>query len=309
MNRGGSDQSFLGHLEALRQALWRSVAAVAVFLIPGFFAAVPALEWLVRFSCPEGIRLNYFSPMEPLLVQLKLGLLLAVVAAMPVILYQLAGFVAPALYEHERRVCRCVIWAAMLLFLAGASIGLFLVTPLMMNFSAGFASEALSPVIGIGSFVNLVGLLSLSFGIMFQLPVVMVFLVRLGIVQPATLRRSRPIAVTLIFILAAILTPPDIVSQLLLGVPTWLLFEAALLIAGRGEKKESAPEEVDQETGSSEPDAPEETSFTEPESYRSEPEENTMDAVYRDSYRKKRRKNRRFGVINGHYRGGKGVKK
>ena len=174
MNIGGTDSSFLDHLEALRRALWRSVAAIAVFLIPGVFAAMPALEWLVRYSCPAEIKLNYFTPMEPLLVQLKLGLILAVIAAMPVILYQLAGFVAPGLYEHERRACRRVIWAALGLFLAGASLGLFLVTPLMMRFSAQFASEALSPVIGIGGFVNLVGLLTLSFGIMFQLPVVMV---------------------------------------------------------------------------------------------------------------------------------------
>lgn len=311
MNIGGTDSSFLDHLEALRRALWRSVAAIAVFLIPGVFAAMPALEWLVRYSCPAEIKLNYFTPMEPLLVQLKLGLILAVIAAMPVILYQLAGFVAPGLYEHERRACRWVIWAALGLFLAGASLGLFLVTPLMMRFSAQFASEALSPVIGIGGFVNLVGLLTLSFGIMFQLPVVMVFLVRFGVVELATLRRSRPIAVTIIFILAAILTPPDIVSQLLLGVPTWLLFEIALLIAGRGEKRKSSGKRSEEGAEEEEacPETSDEEEMHEPEPYAGRPEENTMDAVYRDSYRKKRRKNRHFGVISGHYRGKRGAKK
>ena len=303
MSIDSSDSSFLVHLEALRQALWRGVAAVAVFLIPGFLAAVPALEWLVRFSCPEGFKLNYFTPMEPLMVQLKVGLILAVVAAMPVILWQLARFVAPALYEHERRACRQVVWAALLLFLAGGAIGLFLVTPLMMKFSAEFASESLAPVIGIGSFVNLVALLTLSFGIMFQLPVVMVFLVRIGVVELATLRRCRPVAVTLIFILAAVLTPPDIVSQLLLGVPTWLLFEAALLLAGRGKKKAPPREEASEKAA---PEEPPEEAVPEPERAAEEPEENTMDAVYRDSYRKKRRKNRHFGVINGHYRGKRG---
>ncbi len=244
-------------------------------------------------------------------MQLKLGLILAVIAAMPVILYQLAGFVAPGLYEHERRACRRVIWAALGLFLAGASLGLFLVTPLMMRFSAQFASEALSPVIGIGGFVNLVGLLTLSFGIMFQLPVVMVFLVRFGVVELATLRRSRPFAVTIIFILAAILTPPDIVSQLLLGVPTWLLFEIALLIAGRGEKRKSSGKRSEEGAEEEEacPETSDEEEMHEPEPYAGRPEENTMDAVYRDSYRKKRRKNRHFGVISGHYRGKRGAKK
>lgn len=306
MNKENSDLSFLDHLEALRRVLWRGVAAVALFLIPGFFVALPALEWLVRFSCPEAIKLNYFTPMEPLLVQLKLGLILAVIAAMPVILHELAGFVSPGLYEHERRGCRRVIWAAIGLFLAGAAIGLFLVTPLMMRFSAQFASESLSPVIGIGGFVNLVGLLTLSFGIMFQLPVVMVFLVRFGVVRVATLRKSRPIVVTLIFILAAVLTPPDIVSQLLLGIPTWLLFELALLIAGRGEKEEPSREEESEHAGREEPEA---ALFSEPEKGVEDTEENTMDTVYRDSYRKKRRKNRHFGMINGHYRGGRGAKK
>ena len=304
MNRESSDLSFLGHLEALRQALWRGVAAVALCLIPGFFASVPALEWLVRYSCPEGIKLNYFSPMEPLLVQLKLGLILAVIAAMPVILHELARFVTPALYEHERRTCRRVICAAVVLFLAGAAIGLFLVTPLMMRFSAGFASDSLAPVIGIGSFVNLVGLLSLSFGIMFQLPVVMVFLVRFGVVQVSMLRRSRPIAVTLIFILAAILTPPDIVSQLLLGVPTWLLFEVALLIAGRWERRESVRGEDPAPGDFAEPLR--ERPVSESEIGSGESSENAMDVVYRESYRKKRRKNRHYGVIKGHYRGKRG---
>lgn len=153
-------------------------------------------------------------------MQLKLGLFLAVVAAMPVILRQAARFVAPALYEHERRAAGRAVAAATLLFLAGAAVGLFLVVPLMMKFSAAYASESLAPVIGIGSFVNLVGLLALSFGVMFQLPVVMVLLVRCGVVEVGTLKRSRPLAVTVIFILAALLTPPDVVSQLLLGVPT-----------------------------------------------------------------------------------------
>ena len=206
-----SDAGFLTHLEALRQVLWRSVAAVGVLLVPGFFAAPEVLGFLVRFTCPPDFKLNYFTPMEPLIVQLKLGLFLAVVAAMPVILRQAARFVAPALYEHERRAAGRAVAAATLLFLAGAAVGLFLVVPLMMKFSAAYASESLAPVIGIGSFVNLVGLLALSFGVMFQLPVVMVLLVRCGVVEVGTLKRSRPLAVTVIFILAALLSPPGAV--------------------------------------------------------------------------------------------------
>lgn len=298
MSAAVAESGFLTHLEALRQALWRGVAAVAVLLVPGFFAADPVLRWLVRLTCPPGFKLNYFSPMEPLMVQLKLGLILAVAAAMPVILYQSARFIAPALYAHERRIALKAVSAATLLFLAGGAIGLFLVAPLMMHFSASYASEELAPVIGISGFVNLVGLLALSFGIMFQLPIAMVLLVRCGIVEPETLRRSRPLAVTGIFILAAILTPPDVVSQLLLGVPTWLLFEAALLVAGKGPRKK--PEDPE-DSGETAAEAVPEGADADPGS--------GLDAVYRDSPRKKRWKNRRFGMINGHYRAKRNGKK
>ncbi len=301
------DSGFLSHLEALRQALWRSVAAVGVLLIPCFFAADPILNALVRFTCPPGFKLNYFSPMEPLMVQLKLGLILAVVAAMPMILLQLIRFVTPALYAHERRVTLKTVGAATLLFLTGASIGLFLVTPLMMRFSASYASESLAPVIGIAGFINLVGMLSLSFGIMFQLPIVMVLLVRTGIVEPETLRKSRPVAITAIFLLSAILTPPDVVSQLLLAVPTWFLFEVALFIAAKSPRRsrKTEEEEPDDEPGEEPPEEPEEP----PEDPHGGGPENTLDAVYRDSYRENRRKNRRFGMINGHYRAGRSGKK
>ncbi|MPM73714.1 Sec-independent protein translocase protein TatC [bioreactor metagenome] len=154
-------------------------------------------------------------------------------------------------------------------------------------------------MIGISDFVNLAGLLALSFGIMFQLPIAMVLLMRCGIVAPETLRKSRPVAVTAIFILAAILTPPDVVSQLLLGVPTWLLFEAALLIgAGSSRRKPAAAEETEPESGEEKTEAPPPPPPEDPPE--SDPE-NTLDAVYRRSDRKNMHKNRRFGTISDHY--------
>ncbi len=303
MNQPG-DTGFLAHLEALRQALWRSIAAVAVLLIPGFFAAEGALRFLVRFTCPPEFKLNYFAPMEPLLVQLKLGLLLALTGAMPVILYQLARFVTPALYANERRMAWKTILAGTLLFLAGAALGLFLVVPLMMRFSVSYASEELSPVIGIAAFVNLAALLALSFGIMFQLPILLILLMRLGIVEPETLRKSRPIVVTGIFILAAVLTPPDIISQLLLGIPTWFLFEAALLIGSTFTRRQEG--ESDAKTDS-EQMPPQRNSNIEKQTKTDD--NHALDTVYRDSYRKKRRKNRRFGMITGHYHNKRSGKK
>ena len=298
------DSSFLTHLEALRQVLWRSVATVGVLLIPGFFASAPVLRGLVRFTCPPGFKLNYFTPMEPLMVQLKLGLILAVVAAMPVILFELARFVTPALYAHERRTALKAVVAATLLFFAGGSIGLFLVAPMMMRFSVSYASESLAPVIGLSGFVSLVGLLALSFGIMFQLPIVLVLLMRSGIVEPETVRKSRPVAIVAIFLLAAFLTPPDIMSQLLLAVPAWLLFEVAVIIGSRSCRRTPKPDP--------DPDDAEDLDAAAEDSPHPDTEkasEPALDAVYRESYREKREKNHRLRAINGLYRPGRSGKK
>lgn len=189
---------------------------------------------------------------------------------------------APALYEHERRAAGRAVAAATLLFLAGAAVGLFLVVPLMMKFSAAYASESLAPVIGIGSFVNLVGLLALSFGVMFQLPVVMVLLVRCGVVEVGTLKRSRPLAVTVIFILAALLTPPDVVSQLLLGVPTLAAVRGGAARRRRCSPRNPPPEEPPPARSA----VPERTAAAVAEESPENDAETALDAVYRESYRK-----------------------
>ncbi len=281
-----AEGSLFSHLEALRSALWWSVAATALFLLPGFFAAPAVLDLLIRLVCPENFTLHYFTPMEPLIVQLKIGLFLAMLAASPVILWQAGRFIAPALYRHERKAAFQLLSIAVLLFLAGMAMSLFGVTPFLVRFSLEMARESLTPIIGYAHFVNLVTLLCLSFGLMFQLPLLLIILVRAGVVEVGTLRKSRPVAVLLIFILAAILTPPDIVSQLMLGIPSWLLFELALLVAGRGK-----PQATESET---EPESPV------PDEQ--EEEKVAMDDIYETTYRRKSRKKRRIGAINAVYR-------
>ncbi|MDD3666830.1 MAG: twin-arginine translocase subunit TatC [Bacteroidales bacterium] len=272
-------ESFLDHLEALRRALWRSVAAVAVALIPGIWAAPRVLRGIIRYACPEGMKLNYFSPMEPFMAELNLGLGLAVLLASPVILWELGKFIAPGLHPRERRYLGRLLGAALVLLLAGASMGFFGVAPLVMRFSGSFAGPELTATIGLGNFLRLVLLLALGFAVMFQLPVVLLLLVSTGLVRVRTLRRTRPIAVVLIFVLAAVLTPPDVLSQLLMALPAWLLFEIALLIAARMEPPESEDDSSAETAGKSGPDADGAASdvFGEP------PPE------YRQSRRKKRR--------------------
>ena len=184
-------------------------------------------------------KLHYFSPMEVFIIQLKAGIVLAIIFASPVIAYEVRKFILPALYENERRFLGWFMSLFVLLFISGCAFCIFLILPLVMNFSVGFMSERLEPTIGLANFVNLASGLILAFGIMFQFPLAVLAGVKFGLVSVDTLKNLRPYIIVGILVLAAIFTPPDVVSQLMLGVPTWLLFEAGLLAASFIEKKEA----------------------------------------------------------------------
>ncbi len=272
----GQPTTFLGHLEALRGVLFRCVCGITLLLVPGFLAAPRLLTLLVRYSCPPELTLNYFSPLEPFIVQMKLGFWLAFAAALPWTVYQLGNFIAPGLYRHERRIAGWGTAIAMVLFLAGMLFALFLIVPLLMHFSWSLATPELRPVIGIGEFVGMVTLLLIGFGLMFQVPVVLFLLVRSGVVEAAAIRAARPYVVVVIFILAAVLTPPDVVSQLLLALPTWLLFEAALFFAGRTARSAAPPTETGERRAGP------------GEAVREDAPDKVDDRIYRRAARKKR---------------------
>ena len=233
--------SFLHHLEALRRTLLACLAACAVALPFGLALARPAAAWLVRHVCPPAIaRLHYFSPLEAFATYLRVGSVLALVFAYPFIAHRLWRFVLPALHAHERRALRLWIALFSLLLASGAAFCLGVVLPFVMRFSAAFASDELAPVLGLADFVGLAGALSLAFGLMFQVPIAVVAAVRLGLVGLPALRRARPYALIAVLVVAAILTPPDVISQIALAAPTWLLFELGLLLAARPPLRGSA---------------------------------------------------------------------
>lgn len=225
------------HLEALRRMLL-GVLAVTMILFPaGYYLAPVAVEALVSWCFPANSgNLHYFAPLEVFWVHLKFALVFALAAGYPVNAFFVWKFLLPALYRRERRSLRLGVIFSALLFFAGAAFCVFLVLPLLMRFAAGFASDTLTPMIGIANFVQLSGGLMLAFGIMFQVPLLVLLAVKAGIISTDSLVRKRPFVVTVILIIAAILTPPDVVSQLLLAVPAWLLFECGLLLARRMEK-------------------------------------------------------------------------
>lgn len=146
-------------------------------------------------------------------------------------------FLLPALYEGERRALKWWVTISTALFALGAAFCVGLILPLLMSFSGGFATPELQPVLGLANFLHLAGWLMFAFGVMFQAPVLVLIAVRFGLVSASSLAKKRPYILTGILILAAILTPPDVVSQIMLAVPTWLLFELGLHGARRMEMK------------------------------------------------------------------------
>jgi len=223
----------------LRRALLRSLVALAVGIVPLFLVSPYILDWFcTQITLQGGITLHYFSPMEVFLLQLKIAALLDCVLFSPYIAWNAWQFVLPALYEKEKRFIRSVVFLTSLLFIAGVAFCLVVCFPLIVEFGMSFAGSQLLPVFGVSNLVSLALWLSLAFGCMFQFPLVTYALIRGGIVSYETVCNKRPYVVVAILLVAALLTPPDIVSQLMLGCPTYLLFEAGLLFARRYRLKE-----------------------------------------------------------------------
>ncbi|MGH7545413.1 MAG: twin-arginine translocase subunit TatC [Gemmatimonadota bacterium] len=233
--RGAAEMPFLEHLEELRRRLIWILLALAVGAVGGVVAVTElnVLGWLQRPIEPylvEG-RLAFTSPTEPIGITFKLGFLLGLIVASPVIAAQLWKFLSPALYASERRVIVPSLVAAMLLFLGGVALGYWVALPLGLRFLLTFQTEALLPWITAGEYLKFATRVVIAFGVIFELPIVILILSALGVVTPAMLRRYRRHAIILLAVVAAILTPADIVSMLVMLVPLTLLYEGSLWVA------------------------------------------------------------------------------
>lgn len=236
-----SKNTLLAHLEALRRMLLACFITTALFYPFSFLVTPHAITALVKWSFPSSIgKLHYFNPMEVFWVQLQLALVIALVAAYPFNLLQIWKFLLPALYKNERNALRLWLIFSTVLFFAGAAFCVYLILPLLMNFSGGFATAELQPVFGLATFLNLAGWLILTFAMMFQTPILVLLAVRFHLLTSTTLRKKRPYIFITILTIAGIMTPPDIVSQIMLAIPTWLLFELGLFAATRMEKQQAA---------------------------------------------------------------------
>ncbi|MEW6709316.1 MAG: twin-arginine translocase subunit TatC, partial [Candidatus Riflebacteria bacterium] len=223
--------SLLEHLEELRAVILRMLLCISVLFPLLFYFSDSLLKLIVAELCPAGMTLKFFSPVEPLMVQLKIAFYGAIFVGAPYLLMQVWGFVAPGLYSREKAVAGWLLFSSWLLFALGAAFSLMVILPLVMKFSFTYESVFLQAAIGIGQFVSLIIMLMLGFGLMFQFPVGVFILIVSGIVKIEKIRAARSYIIVAVFIMSALLTPPDVMSQVLMGVPTWLLFEIGLLAA------------------------------------------------------------------------------
>ena len=226
------DESLIAHLEALRTMLLKSLLALAAGLVPVFLLTPWFLDALIAVMIRDNdITLNYFSPMEVFILQIKTAVVLDILVCFPYIAKQIWNFVLPGLYEHERRFVKSIVLVSSGLFIIGVLFCLFFILPMLINFGISFATDNIKAVFGISNIVTLALWLSVVFGLMFQFPLITYSLIRADIVSYENVKSKRPYIIVGILILAALLTPPDVVSQLMLATPTYLLFEAGLYAA------------------------------------------------------------------------------
>jgi len=242
MNTG---ESFIAHLVELRARLLNAVVAVLLVFICLFPWASDLYTLLAQpllTKLPKGGQMIATDVTTPFFVPLKVALMAAFLIALPYILYQIWRFVAPGLYAHEKRLVWPLIIASTLLFFCGMAFAYFVVFPVVFGFITASAPQGVAVMTDIDKYLSFVLTMFMAFGITFQVPVAVVLLVRMGFVTVEKLREIRPYMVVGAFVIGAIFTPPDVVSQSMLALPLWLLYEAGIVVAawvGRGKVKET----------------------------------------------------------------------
>lgn len=245
------EMPFLDHLEELRWRIFYSLIALTITTIIGFLVVhyLGVLELLIRpaefLVGEEGLK--YFNPATPFFVTLKLGLVVGIILAFPVVVYQLWAFLSPALKREEKRVIIPSLYFGMVLFAAGVAMAYFLVLPLALQFLSGFQQAYLDPVIEVGEYLGFVTKLLVAFGVVFELPVVIMILSALGLVTPAFLREKRRHAIVGMATLAVMLTPGDLASTILMMAPMMLLYEGSIFLSVMIHRKRRERERLEAE--------------------------------------------------------------
>jgi sec-independent protein translocase protein TatC len=244
-----TQDTFISHLVELRDRLLRAILAVLIVflcLFPWARDLYAVLAQPLLAALPVGGQMIATDVVGVFLVPVKVALLVAFLIALPYVLYQVWGFVAPGLYSHEKRLVLPLVVASWLLFLVGMSFAYFLVFPMVFKFMASIAPQGVAWMTDIDKYLSFVLTTFVAFGITFEVPVVVIVLVRAGVITIEKLKEFRPYVIVGAFVVGAVFTPPDVISQVMLAVPLCLLYEAGLILArfgGRAPVRSDAGEE------------------------------------------------------------------
>ncbi len=246
-NTTGAGDTFISHLVELRNRVMKaSLAIVIVFLclMPWAGKIYDMLAIPMMLALPAGSKMIATGVITPFLIPVKVTLLVAFLIALPIVLYQAWAFIAPGLYTHEKKLVAPLVVSSSILFIAGVAFCYFFVFGVIFKFINEFAPKSITVAPDIESYFSFVMTLFIAFGVTFEVPIVVIVLVRMGLMTVDKLKEIRPYVIVGAFVIAAIITPPDIMSQLMLAVPLCLLFEVGLLIAPMFVRATQAPEEV-----------------------------------------------------------------
>ncbi|EME75357.1 preprotein translocase subunit TatC [Bacillus sonorensis] len=228
----GKEMSLLEHIKELRRRLMFTAFFFAVFVMAGFFLAKPIIIYLQQTEEAKLLTLNAFKLTDPLLVYMQFAFIIGAVMTSPLILYQLWAFISPGLYEKERKVTLSYIPVSIILFLGGIAFSYFILFPFVVDFMMNLSDDLnVNQVIGVYEYFQFLLQLTLPFGLLFQMPVVVMFVTRLGLVTPMFLSKIRKYAYFVLFVIAAVITPPELLSHLMVSVPLLILYEISIVIS------------------------------------------------------------------------------
>jgi len=246
MSAPEASETFISHLIELRTRLLRAIVMVVIVFVCLFPFAQELYALLAQpllASLPKGGQMIATDVTTPFFVPMKVAMMAAFLISLPYVLYQLWAFIAPGLYSHEKKLAAPLVAVSTILFLCGMSFAYFLVFPVIFGFISSVAPEGVAVMTDINKYLDFVLTLFLAFGITFEVPVAVIVLVKMGVVSVEKLREIRSYVVVGAFVIGAIFTPPDVVSQIMLAVPLWLLYEAGIVAAAIITRKKPRSEE------------------------------------------------------------------
>ncbi|MBL4661343.1 MAG: twin-arginine translocase subunit TatC [Alcanivoracaceae bacterium] len=226
-------QTFISHLIELRGRLVKIVVAILVIVVVQLpFAgkiysimAQPVMAYL-----PEGSSMIATGVLSPFLTPFKMVFILGIILSMPIILYQIWAFVAPGLYKHEKRIAKPLLFSSIFLFYLGCLFAYFIIFPILFQFIPSISPVGVNYMPDINSYLDIVVRMFFAFGLAFEVPIAVILMILMGVTTPEKLANNRPYVIVGVFVLGMILTPPDMISQTLMAIPMWLLFELGIIM-------------------------------------------------------------------------------